>query len=149
MNLADSLTDHFTLGELVASSTALRLGVDNSPDNITQLHLLVLALALETVRELLGVPIRIDSGYRCPALNASVGGAQNSAHMTGYAADFVAPGFGTPLQIVQAIAASPIAFDQCIQEGNWVHFSVAPELRRELLTAHFGPGGTTYTKGIA
>jgi len=80
-------------------------------------------------------------------LNRAVNGAPNSAHLMGYAADFVCPAAGTPLEIVTKIKSSYIHFDQCIQEGTWVHISFDPKARNEVLTAHFGPNGTSYTKG--
>jgi len=140
------LTPHFTLQELVFSSTAVRLGIDNTPSDEIVAHLRVLAPGLERVRALLGHPMHIDSGYRCEALKTAVKGSKTSAHMRGYAADFICPAYGEPVKIVQAIADSDIAFDQCIQEGTWVHISFDPRLRREVLTAHFGAGGTTYTR---
>lgn len=142
------LSPHFSLEELTASSTARRLGIDNTPPAEALANLAVTANGLEGVRSLLGQPMRIDSGFRCPALNRAVGGAKTSAHMSGYAADFVCPEFGDPLAIVKAIAASELPFDQVIQEGTWVHISFDPQLRRRILTAHFGPGGTTYTEGV-
>ena len=143
------LTAHFTLEELIASSTALRLGIDNTPTDFIVDKLTVLADALEDVRHLLGDRvIHIDSGYRSPALNAAINGAATSAHCGGYAADFTCPTFGSPLQIVKEISASGIKFDQIIMEGTWVHFSVAPAMRRQVLTASFGPGGTKYSLGI-
>jgi Peptidase M15 len=145
---ADRLTDHFTLRELTFSSTALRLGIDNTPTDAIIANLRILAQGLERVRALLGHPMHIDSGYRCEALNAAVRGSTTSAHLRGYAADFVCPGYGAPLKIVQAVLRSGIAFDQCIEEGTWVHISFDPRLRNEVLTAHFGPGGTTYTRGV-
>jgi zinc D-Ala-D-Ala carboxypeptidase len=144
---AGRLTDHFSLPELTFSSTAVRLGIDNSPSDEIVAHLRVLARGLERVRALLGHPMHIDSGYRCEALNAAVNGSKTSAHMQGYAADFICPAYGDPLRIVQAITRSSLAFDQCIQEGTWVHISFDPRMRKEVLTAHFGAGGTTYTAG--
>jgi hypothetical protein len=141
------LTDHFSYEELTASSTAVRLCIDNTPPADLLPHLYILAVGLEQVRSLLGFPLHIDSGYRCPKLNACVGGAILSAHMEGYAADFTCAAFGDPLSIVKAIEASDIKFDKCIQEGHWVHISFAPTLRHEILTAHFSALGTTYTKG--
>lgn len=141
------LSEHFTLEELMFSSTAQRLGIDNTPNAVMVANLTNCASGLEEVRALLGRPMSIDSGYRCPDLNKAVGGASNSAHMTGYADDFVCPGFGTPEQIVKAIVASDIVFDQCIQEGTWVHISFDPAARKQVLTAHFGAAGTTYTQG--
>lgn len=141
------LTEHFTLQELTFSSTAVRLAIDNTPSAEIVAHLRTLAEGLERVRALLGHPMHIDSGYRCESLNAAVKGSKTSAHMTGYAADFVCPGYGDPLHVVHAVTRSTIAFDQCIQEGTWVHISFDPRLRKEVLTAHFGPGGTTYSAG--
>jgi hypothetical protein len=142
------LTSHFTLSELTRSSTAERLGIDNTVPPIILPHLRVTAEGLEQIRALLGFPLHVGSGYRCAALNTAVGGARESAHMDGYAADFVCPAFGDPRSIVKAIEASDIQFDKCIQEGTWAHISFAPTLRRELLTAHFGPAGTTYAQGV-
>ena len=145
------LTPHFSLEELTESSTAQRLGIVNSPSDEIVVNLQTLAEGLEKVRALLpiqNIPIHIDSGYRCPALNTAVRGAKDSAHMTGYAADFICRMAGTPLEIVQNIAASDLQFDQLIQEGTWVHISFDPRMRRQVLTAHFGAGGTTYTEGI-
>ena len=102
--MATQLSPHFTLEEMCFSSTAVRLGIDNTPTPEIVAHLTVLANALEPVRALLGHPMHIDSGYRCSALNKAIGGAPNSAHMDGYAADFVCPDFGSPLEIVKAIA---------------------------------------------
>lgn len=141
------LSLHFSLEELTRSSTAVRLGIDNTPTDEIIEHLKVAADGMEQVRAILGSQIHVDSGYRCEALNAAVKGAKTSAHMEGYAVDFVCPGFGTPLEIVHLIEKSTIAFDQCIQEGTWVHISFDPQLRRRVLTAHFGAEGTTYTQG--
>lgn len=141
------LTEHFSLDELTASSTATRLGISNSPGLEVVAHLTVTAMGLEKIRKLLGYPLRIDSGYRSPELNAAVHGAATSAHMEGYAADFTCPEFGTPLEIVHLIQNSGLLVDQCIQEGTWVHVSFNPRMRGQFMTAHFGPGGTTYTNG--
>ena len=98
------LSPNFKLDELIWSDTAQRLGIDNRPDARITSHLVALAAGLEQVRVLLGNrPIRINSGYRCPALNRAVGGAASSAHMLGYAADFTCAEFGPPLSIVREI----------------------------------------------
>lgn len=143
-----NLSEHFTLEELTFSQTAVRKGIDNTPSLEVVAHLTRLADSLEKVRQLLGGPVRITSGYRSTVLNAAVGGSKKSAHMAGYAADFVCPSFGYPLKIVKAIAASDIQFDQCIQEGTWVHISFDPDARRQVLTAHFSNGKATYTEGV-
>ena len=143
-----NLTEHFTLEELTFSPTAERQKINNTPSLEAVAHMTTLAEGLEKVRALLGGPIRISSGYRSPELNAAIRGARNSAHMAGYAADFTCPSFGNPKDVVRAIAASAIEFDQCIYEGTWVHISFDPDMRRQVLTAHFGQGGTTYTEGV-
>ena len=143
------LTDHFTLEELTFSSTADRMDIDNTPNPEIVNHLLIAATGMEHVRELLGgIPIHVDSGYRCLELNSAIHGATHSAHMQGYAVDFICPKFGDPKLIVQAIASSDIQFDRCIMEGRWVHISFDPQLRREVETATFTASGPVYTKGV-
>lgn len=87
------LTEHFTLEEFTTSSTAKARGIDNSVssqrvvDNLRNLCEQV----LEPLRSYANQPITISSGYRCKALNKVVGGARNSQHMTGEAADIHIP----------------------------------------------------------
>lgn len=148
-----NLSEHFSLEELIASETAVRQGIDNTPDDEILSHLRYLAAGLEHVRMVLGAPIHITSGYRSEVLNRSVGGSVDSAHTQGLAADLICPGFGTPLEVCRAIHAAFVPFDQLIQEGTWCHFAVAaPGItgRHEILTAHFAMGGhATYTLGLA
>jgi hypothetical protein len=143
------LSEHFNLDEFTASDTAVRKGIDNTASPIIIEKLRMLAATLEQVRSLLGNnSIRISSGYRCLALNRAIGSGDLSAHVLGYAVDFTCPGFGTPKEVANKIAESPIKFDQLIYEGTWIHLSIDPRNRRELLTAHFSKGKTKYTKGI-
>lgn len=142
------LTEHFTLEELTTSDYAVRHGIANVPSEQIVTSLRVLASGLEQVRALLGHPMVVSSGYRCPMLNRAVGGSTTSDHMIGLAADFVCPGFGTPLEIARAIEASDIAFGQLIQEGTWVHISFSPFERRTVLTAHFSNGRASYSPGL-
>ncbi len=139
------LSDHFALAEFVTSQTAARRGIDNTPPPEVLERLVGTAQALEAVRSLLGKPLLISSGYRCPALNKAIGGAVGSAHVLGYAADFICPGFGDPLEVCQAIAASDLKFDQIIEEGTWVHISFDPRMRRQVLTMRAG----RYSTGLA
>ena len=144
------LSMNFALDEFTASQTATRQGIKNTPSTAVVENLRMLAATLEQVRSLLGNhSIRISSGYRCLALNRAIGSGDTSAHVLGYAVDFTCPGFGTPKEVANKIAESPIKFDQLIYEGTWVHLSIDPRNRREVLTAHFGKGKTSYTKGIA
>ena len=132
------LTEHFTLEELVHSNTAIRLDIDNTPPQQAADNLKRLANLLEKVRTTLNAPLIISSGYRCSKLNEAVGGARDSQHLLGCAADFIAPKFGTPEMICHAIMDAGLIFDQLIHEfGAWTHISIAPldiKLRRQVLT---------------
>jgi hypothetical protein len=144
-----NLTEHFTLEELTFSSTATVRGIDNTPTPEIVANLTTLCATLEELRAFLGFPMHIDSGYRCTALNMAVRGVPTSAHVTGFAADFICPQFGEPLAIVKALNTSGLKWDQVIQEGTWVHLSVAPTMRQEILTAHFVNGVASYQQGIS
>lgn len=81
------ITKHFSLHEINSSSVADSLNIRNELpvrfyDNIKRL-----CHELEKARDILGMPIRVTSGYRCPALNRAVNGAKNSYHMYGRAVD--------------------------------------------------------------
>ncbi|OGT54233.1 MAG: peptidase M15 [Gammaproteobacteria bacterium RIFCSPHIGHO2_12_FULL_63_22] len=145
------LSQHFTLDELTRSDYAIRHGIDNTPSAEVLANIGMLAAGLEGVRAVLAVPVHVSSGYRCAKLNSAIGGSKSSAHMQGLAADFTCPQFGTPADVARVLVESKlrIGFDQLILEGRWVHVSFSDEPRYEVLTAHFGNGPTTYTKGIA
>jgi predicted chitinase len=142
---ANGFAQYFTLEELTHTE---HRNIDNTPPPEIVETLRQTAQQMDRVRTRLGKPIRVNSGYRSPALNAAIGGAPTSAHMSGYAVDFVCPGYGPPLQICQAIIASDIQFDQLIQEGSWVHISFDPRLRMQQLTATFTASGTQYSSGV-
>lgn len=143
--MATKLTPHFTLEELTHSQTAMRKGLDNTPNAVIINNLTITCANLETVRALLNAPLMISSGYRSPAVNRAVGGSATSAHTQGWAVDFICPGFGTPKQITDAIKESNIRLDQCIEEGTWVHISFAPTMRQQFLKATFKNGKPIYT----
>jgi len=143
------LSEHFDLSEFTTSQIATRQGIDNRPDPDELANLRGLSNFLEVVREKVGKPVIITSGYRCPELNRWVGGSRTSAHMDGRAADIVAPAFGTPADLAELIAALDLEFDQLILEyGDWVHVAVADNPRHQTLTAVHGPAGTVYESGI-
>ncbi len=141
------LSRYYTLALLVASETALARGIDNTPPAEVIANLRLLARGLDRIRRLLGHPLEISSGYRCPALNVVVGGARSSQHTQGFAADFECPGFGPPIAVARAIAASHILFDTLILEfGRWVHLSFTPAPRRRVMTIYDAAEG--YVDGI-
>jgi putative chitinase len=144
------LTIPYTVEALSESDTATAKGINNTPpDAIAANMVRYLIPGLLDVRNILGHDLWHSSGYRCMALNHAVGGSVTSAHMQGYAEDFVCPDFGSPLEIVQKIQASGHRLDQCIQEGTWVHISFEPRLRQQFETAHFdAEGHAAYTPGV-
>jgi putative chitinase len=125
------MTEHFTLAELTATS---HRQFDNTPNEKELANLQKLAEFLEQVKTTLdGKPIMINSAFRSKAVNDSVGSKDTSQHRLGYAADFKVPGM-TPDQVVRAIIASNLQFDQIIREFDaWTHISISPSPRRQAL----------------
>lgn len=81
------ITRDFSIEELIYSSTAERLLIDNLPDDEQVKNLCFLATQLQEVRTKFGQPIYVNSGFRSPKLNKKVGGQPNSYHLKGLAAD--------------------------------------------------------------
>lgn len=148
------LTEHFTLDELIASQTATRLGIDNTPTPEILENLYKVAQLLEKVRGHFAKLVLVSSGYRSPALNAAVpGSSKTSAHSRGMAADFTVQ--GVPNQNVCRWIADNIVelgVDQVIYEfgaDGWVHVGLAEKPRHQLLSAVRGAGGrTVYVEGL-
>ena len=120
-----NLTEHFTLDELTSSETAERNGWDNTPNETELANLKRLAEFLEEVKTALGgKPIMVSSGYRGKQVNDAVGSKDSSQHRTGCAVDFRVPQL-TPDQVVKAIVASGLPYDQVIREfDRWTHLSI-------------------------
>ena len=116
------LTEHFTLEELTHTD---HREFDNTPNDAEKANLERLALFLEQVKEVLGgKPIMVNSAYRCKAVNDAVGSKDTSQHRIGCAADIRVPSM-TPDQVVKAVIASGIGYDQLIREfDRWTHISV-------------------------
>ena len=125
------MTPHFTLAELTATS---HRQFDNTPNEKELANLQKLAEFLEQVKTLLdGKPIMINSAFRSKQVNDSVGSKDTSQHRLGYAADIRVPGM-TPDQVVRALVASDLPFDQVIREFDaWTHVSISPSPRRQAL----------------
>ena len=125
------MTPHFTLAELTATS---HRQFDNTPNETELANLQKLAEFLEQIKTLLdGKPIMINSAFRSKQVNDSVGSKDTSQHRLGYAADFKVPGM-TPDQVVRALVASDLPFDQVIREFDaWTHVSISPSPRRQAL----------------
>jgi putative chitinase len=116
------MTPHFTLEELTHTDHRT---LDNTPNETEQANIQRLAEFLETVKTLLGgKPIMVNSAFRSKAVNDAVGSKDTSQHRVGCAADIRVPGM-TPDQVVRAIIASDLGFDQVIREfDRWTHISI-------------------------
>ena len=117
-----NLSPHFTLDEL--SHTDHR-EFDNTPNTSELTNLTRLAAFLEQVKTLLGdKPVMINSAFRSKKVNDAVGSKDSSQHRIGCAADIRVPGM-TPDEVVKAVIASDLGFDQVIREfDRWTHISV-------------------------
>lgn len=117
---------YFTIRELTRSTTARRLGIDNTPPDsaVTALHELVDEV-LDPLREAWGGPIRVNSGYRCPELNKAVGGTPGSQHQRGEAADITVGSRSGNRRLLELIKRLDLPVDQCIDEKGcrWIHVS--------------------------
>ena len=139
------LSEHFSLEEATYSETAVRLGINNQPDERQLGNMKSAAAQLEAVRALSG-PMRVNSWLRLPDVNVAVGGSKVSSHMDGWAID-CSSSKHTPYELCQMVKKAGIKFDQMIHEyGRWMHISFAPEMRQQELTI-FKPEGK-YKAGI-
>jgi len=119
---------YFTMNELTHSATAIRKGIDNTPDNTAKANLTALvANILDPLREAYGKPIVVSSGYRCAKLNRAVGGVARSQHITGQAADIqsVSKSKAEHKKLFELAQRLRLPYDQLIDEYDykWVHIS--------------------------
>jgi hypothetical protein len=117
-----NLTPNFTLEELTITE---HRQFDNTPNEAEKANLKRLAAFLEEVKGLLGgKPIMVNSAFRSKQVNDAVGSKDTSQHRIGCAADIRVPGM-TPDEVVRAVIASSLPFDQVIREfDRWTHISV-------------------------
>ena len=150
------LSKNFSLKELTKSSTAIRLGIDNSPNTQQTINLTHLAIhILQPVRNQHGATT-ISSGLRVLELNRAVGSSDTSQHMKGEAADMECPNVDN-LELAKWMAEN-LDFDQLILEGyeegdsnsGWIHVSYKADgsNRKKLTTATFIKGKAKYTNGL-
>ncbi len=145
--MATKLSENFTLEEMLVSSTAKKYGIDNTPDATSKANMAMLCnKLLQPIRKSYNKPIIITSGYRCPALNAKVGGSRTSQHSKGQAADINdAAGYkegGDARYEANAKLFEHIydkgGYDQLINEfpdtkgrPQWIHVSYNPSLKKQ------------------
>ena len=139
----ESLSRNFTLEELISSNTAQAKGIDNIPGAIEKQNLKLLAqTVLQPIRDKYGKPISVTSGYRCPKLNAAVGGSKTSQHLKGQAADIKCTAT-TKAELFNLIKGminkGELTVGQLIweygtkKEPNWIHVSLPYTKKNNIL----------------
>ncbi len=152
-----SLSPHFCLDEFTKSSTAMKHGIKNTPPQEAVDNLKALCQScLEPLREALGLPVVITSGYRTKALNSMLAhSSERSQHMLGQAADFyVAPGqsgLSRRELLIKAfrliILDGSIDYDQLILYPSFIHVSyVSRERNRRTILLGMRNGKLGYGK---
>lgn len=124
---------YFELDEFIRSDTAKKKNIDNTPtfEIVSHLDELVEKF-LDPLRAAYGMPIKISSGYRCPALNKAVNGSPTSVHMLGHAADLQVGGSFNKFRdfVVEWVKKTGTKFDQLLIESNaktgakWLHIGL-------------------------
>ena len=143
------ITKHFNLNEFTRSDYAKKYNIDNTPNQEQLFNIKMVAILMETVRNILGSkPLIITSGFRSKELNKAIGGVSNSAHTQGYAVDFCC----NHLDIKEAasiLETSMLIFDQLILESGRkiIHISFDPKLRRDVFTQKLD-AGSSFEKGL-
>jgi hypothetical protein len=140
------ISEHFSLQELVRTSTGLK----NEPSPTAKVSLIMLVQnVLEPARLSFGKPIKVTSGFRSPSVNKAIGGATNSQHSKGEAADLFCEDNAKLFEIIR----NELVFDQLIWEGGtklqpaWVHVSYKTQGNRsEVLRMVKENGKTKYIK---
>jgi len=150
------LSPNFSLNELTQSETALRKGLNNEPtqETVSALQLLVVNV-LQPIRDHYAKGVKVNSGYRSPQVNASVGGSLTSDHCKGQAADIEIPGVANAelaeyikdtLQFTQLILEF---YTPGVPDSGWVHVSYDPaNLKKQVMTAVKRDGKTVYLPGL-
>lgn len=156
------LSKNFTLQEFTKSVSAIRNGIDNSPnaEHIRNIQLLV-KYVLQPLREGLNKPIRITSGYRSEALNKAIKGSHKiikgkyvatSQHCKGQAADlqFKVDGVMNNKMIWDKVIELGLPFDQMINEFDysWIHISYNHEYNRKAMLEAYKESGKTKYKFV-
>lgn len=129
-----TISKNFSYREFERSDTADRRGIVNVITDF-KVRDSVKALVLEVLqplRDALGEPMEVNSGYRCPELNRLVGGTSTSQHLKGEAADIASD---NPLALAQLAYDLGLPYDQMIVYPTFVHFShkLSGEQRRMVL----------------
>ena len=124
------LSENFSLDELTKSQEAIRLGIENEPNDEQVGNLILLCKnILQPIRNHFKMPVSVSSGFRSVALCEAIGSSAKSQHTKGQAADFEI--FGVHNKEVSDWIVKNLDYDQCILEfwnsndpnSGWVHCS--------------------------
>lgn len=128
------MAQYFVFSEFTDSTVAKKYRIDNTPSQEISSNINKLMEVMDKFRTTLGKPIRINSGYRCHKLNShkEIGGASNSAHLTGWACDFVCTKEDIDslyTKFLSFLKTNDIKFDEVFVEKNrkgsrWIHFAL-------------------------
>ena len=149
--MAKQITENFTLEEMFRSETAERRHIDNRPPKDIEENLTYLVKnVLQPLRDHFGVPIRVTSGYRSPALNRAVGGSSSSWHAHGCAADIQIPSGRVSMKEVFEYIYHNLPYTELIAEGidrkgqvSWVHVAL---VKGREASNNLDPSGRLCTK---
>lgn len=117
---------YFTIAELCRSNTGEKLGIENVPNSFQKANMEnLINHLLDPIRQMWGKLIIVNSGFRCVKLNKAVGGAKNSEHMSGCAADITTGNKADNKKLFDMIRNSSLEWRQLIDESgfSWVHIS--------------------------
>lgn len=148
--MSTKLSKNFTLEEFLQSETALRHGIYMTPSEEVKENLTALVNdVLQPLRDGLGAPLVVTSGYRPLALNRLLGSKDTSAHVEGRAADIKVIGV-SPLEVAKFLEEHLLAMcDQIINEFDvWVHVAISKNPRSQTLTARKVGKVTAYSAGL-
>jgi uncharacterized protein YcbK (DUF882 family) len=132
------ISKHISLAEATESATALRLGIKNVPNEVELDTMKYVAENLfEPIREWYDKPIKVNSFFRCLALNKAVNGSKTSGHVLGNSIDISGGNKVENKKIFEFIKTSNLDFDQIINEYNftWVHISLKKSGNRKQILA--------------
>jgi zinc D-Ala-D-Ala carboxypeptidase len=132
------ISKHITLQEATESATALRMGINNVPNEVELEAMKYVSENLfEPIREWYNKPIKINSFYRCLALNKAVNGSKTSGHVLGNSIDISGGNKVENKKIFDFIKLSGLNFDQVINEYDftWVHISLKKDKNRKQILA--------------
>jgi zinc D-Ala-D-Ala carboxypeptidase len=152
-----NLSRNFTLAEMLRSETATKhnlLSQFNPPDSVIENLRLLSVNVLQPIRDAIGVPISVTSGYRSPELNRIIGGSTRSHHMRGMAADIVGTRTSNRaiVSIIRSIPMLPYAqliieFPDKSNNPQWLHISYDENWKhgRQILLASRVNGRVQYS----